>query len=471
MKARTKQFYGERGKGAFLGKENSMPEKLEYQLGDEEVKHLLQTLTSLKQLPFLQSQEDGVLMQALLQEVLAGCQASSGALFLTFHSDHQANMIRAQPHRLAGIGFDETDLQMMQKHLQKSENSFPSRFLHKVLELSVPLTLAHAPSISMHSQAHVFLDWEEALPLHLLKQRASLLLEEVSGGIKDMLIHLLLISRIRALEQEVAARSDDQMELFKSELLASVSHELRSPLASIKGYAATLLLHDRRIVREERLEFLRAIEQASKRLEEVVDRLLEMSLLETGKLILHLAPVNLIHLLQEALTAREMNAREKMEAATRPDKRPMVFQMQPIDQPEEDFITLADRQRLREVFDHVLSNAVNYSPDGGTITVGINRTHATALSMASQKQDLIEICIQDEGMGVSLAHQSRIFERFYRIDTSLTREINGLGLGLTFCERILELHQGQIWVESQEGLGSTFHIALPVNISSPLDTE
>jgi signal transduction histidine kinase len=273
-----------------------------------------------------------------------------------------------------------------------------------------------------------------------------------------------LLGKENTMQDELESRPEE-MEWFKSELMASVSHELRSPLASIKGYTATLLLHDRRIGREERLEFLHAIASASDRLEAVIDRLLEMSLLETGKLTLHLAPVNLVHLLREAFIARETSADDEASSARRSDRRSIVFQMQSLEQAEEAFVTFADRQRLREVFDHLLSNAVNYSPNGGTITVGISRSVSTSGRTTLPEDHLIEIWVRDEGMGISSAHQRRIFERFYRIDTSLTREVNGLGLGLAFCKRILQLHGGQIWMESETGQGSTFHVLLPASAS------
>src|SRR5438270_12745833 len=123
---------------------------------------------------------------------------------------------------------------------------------------------------------------------------------------KDREAHdMLSIERFHELEALTERKALHTMELLKAELLARVSHELRSPLASIKGYAATLLRHERRISREERHEFLVAIAAASDRLERIIDRLLEMSQLETGTLSIECSPVDVVRLAHEAITAAE----------------------------------------------------------------------------------------------------------------------------------------------------------------------
>jgi signal transduction histidine kinase len=142
-------------------------------------------------------------------------------------------------------------------------------------------------------------------------------------------------------------------------------------------------------------------------------------------------------------------------------------------------VILADRMRLREVFDNLLENAVNYSPEGGTIEVIIRPVFAfvsrerddshvrvgngesSGLQTGSQ-QPMIEIVIRDGGVGIPAGQLRAIFDRFHRVDTRLTREVNGLGLGLAICKHIIELHNGMIWAESEFGNGSTFHIWLPL---------
>jgi signal transduction histidine kinase len=150
--------------------------------------------------------------------------------------------------------------------------------------------------------------------------------------------------------------------------------------------------------------------------------------------------------------------------------------------PPEEPLIWADRQRIHEVFNHLLENALLYAPQGSTVEIVLR-----PLQLSSERQNLTkplhptlfnrqrsptrpaerqdfsgyEICIRDHGIGIADEHLEHIFERFYRIDTRLVREVNGLGVGLTICKYIVEMHGGQIWVESQVGQGSAFHLWFP----------
>jgi len=150
----------------------------------------------------------------------------------------------------------------------------------------------------------------------------------------------------------------------------------------------------------------------------------------------------------------------------------------------EELFIQADRHQLRRVLDHLLENAINYSPEGGTIEVvlrplpmsahrersdvsphqdddgGDGQTTSMPATLPGD-QELVEISVRDHGMAIPTEHLARIFEPFYRVDTRLSREVNGLGIGLAICKRIVELHGGRIWVESTVGAGTTFHVWLP----------
>src|ERR1700694_5208052 len=138
---------------------------------------------------------------------------------------------------------------------------------------------------------------------------------------------------------------------------------------------------------------------------------------------------------------------------------------------------MADPRRLREVLDNLLVNAINYSPEGGVIDVVVQPVQALLpagkaeallqsdgahierpdVQLDGQKlRQLVEICVCDYGLGIPAEHLDRIFDRFHRVDTRLTREVKGLGLGLAICKRIVELHNGVIWAESEVGQGSQF---------------
>lgn len=282
-----------------------------------------------------------------------------------------------------------------------------------------------------------------------------------------------------------------KVEFLKAELLSTVSHELRSPLASIKGYATTLLQHEHRISREERHEFLLAINEASDRLAVVIDHLLEMSQLDTGSIKIEPGSVNLVHLVREAITTAEQRfVASPLSGNPAHVQKRFTFILRLEDahgRPGgKEPIIQADRHRLRKVLDNLLENAVLYSPEGGTVEVKIrpigaqsqtDRFHSSAdhdesnatkrgfVSPAPESQQMIEICVQDNGISIPREQLEYVFESFHRLDTRLTREVNGLGLGLAICKRIVELHAGAIWAESTVGKGSTFHVWLPVERS------
>lgn len=313
------------------------------------------------------------------------------------------------------------------------------------------------------------------------------LLGRLEHAIGLVIVNILLAEHVQALENAVAKKSLTAMELLKAELLATVSHELRSPLASIKGYTATLLRHERRISREERHEFLLAIQSGSDRLETIIDRLLEVSLLETDSIQLQPAYVNLARLIQESVMVVQQRIGANL-------PRGITFNLRlsnSLGQPTlEEPILMGDPRRLREVLDNILENAVKYSPGGGAIDILVRPVHlplpaarSTARTRQAERKldnafyddaraeqptikrvsgEIIEIIICDYGIGIPDEHLDRIFERFHRVDTSLTREFNGIGLGLTICKRIIDLHGGDIWAESCSAGGSAFHIWLPV---------
>jgi two-component system phosphate regulon sensor histidine kinase PhoR len=267
------------------------------------------------------------------------------------------------------------------------------------------------------------------------------------------------------------------MELLEAELLGTISHELRSPLASIKGYAATLLRHERRLAREERHQFLLAINEACDRLEVIIERLLEVSQLETDQIMIQRSPVDVGRLANEAITVVE----ERVTAAL---PGHFIFRLQLEDAggaPGSSVpLILADPRRLREVLDNLLENAIKYSPEGGLVKVAIRpvvqvnpvakegdaprarKEHG--LETAYVPRNMLEICVSDEGQGIPIEHLERIFDRFHRVDTRLTREVNGLGLGLTICKFIVELHDGMIWAENRpHRKGSALYVRLPID--------
>ena len=303
-------------------------------------------------------------------------------------------------------------------------------------------------------------------------EKAHILLPHIADGAGAVIVNLLLAERVHELEHAAMREALEGMELLKAELLGTVSHELRSPLASIKGYAATLLRHERRLSREERHQFLLAINEASDRLEIIIERLLEMSQLDTKAIGLACSPVDVARLAQEAMTAAEQRV-----VTQHPDRFRFMLRVEKFDGMPASAVPLilADPRRLREVLDNLLENAIKYSPDGGTVTVLICPAEPDkvpgSLSIISREDArqlnnvlprMLEICVIDAGIGIPTEHLERIFDRFQRVDMRLTREVNGLGLGLAISRHIVEMHGGMIWAESPDQGGSIFHMLLPL---------
>ena len=323
-------------------------------------------------------------------------------------------------------------------------------------------------------QALIILGWH-GLENHTcvwLAERSRTLLPLVANASSAVIVSILMAERIHKLEAVTTREAIRQIELPKVELLASVSHELRSPLASIKGYAATLLRHERRLSREERRSFLLAINEGSDRLEIIIGRLLEMSQMDSGAITLQRFPVDVARLAQEAITAKQSLV------ALVAERFLFRLHLESIDGTPADSVPMieADPRRLRELLDNLLENAIKYSPEGGTITVTVRPIKQSLLSASSAENDadgqsplyqdlytcMLEICVKDSGIGIPTEHLERVFEPFHCVDMRLIREVNGLGLGLAICKRIVELHNGVIWAESSSGKGSAFHVLLPM---------
>jgi signal transduction histidine kinase len=451
----------------------------------------------------------------LLERLLVLCAAQRGALFLTGEPSKEAaedllssfsNSRILHPFALEGISQQEASalLQLFPSGEASIQTASGERsWVVSHLPLTVPCVEQQGHGEPGHAtieqargqttsplQAVVLLGWtgqEDAERTSSAAEKARAILPLVAEAVGAVLVNLLLAGRVHELQTALQKRSLQEMEWLKAELLATVSHELRSPLASIKGYAATLLRHERRISREERHEFLVAIAAASDRLERIIDRLLEMSQLETGTMSIERSPVDIVHLAHEALTAAEQ------ETSTQFPGR-FTFHLRLKDAAglptHEEPLILADPRRLREVLENLLENAITYSPQGGVIDVVVQPIQAllpagkssnrerkaealpqsddaslerTDVQLAGQKRrQMVEICVCDYGLGIPEEHLERIFDRFHRVDTRLTREVNGLGLGLTICKHIVELHEGVIWAESCPAGGSALHVRLPV---------
>jgi PAS domain S-box-containing protein len=231
--------------------------------------------------------------------------------------------------------------------------------------------------------------------------------------------------------------ADRMVEQVKSDFVAAVSHELRTPLTSIYGFAETLLRQDVPFGEEERRVFLGYIASESERLTEIVDQLLNVARLDAGDLQVELGRIDLGSVVSEVVgTVAESGA--------------MNGHNVEVDLPEEPLAAEADPEKVRQVFSILVENALRYSPQGGTVTVGARRN-----------ADRVEVRVVDEGMGIPAAERERIFRKFYRAESAARDGAAGTGLGLFIAKELVIAMGGRIWVDSIEGEGSSFSFELP----------
>jgi two-component system phosphate regulon sensor histidine kinase PhoR len=227
-----------------------------------------------------------------------------------------------------------------------------------------------------------------------------------------------------------------QLENTRQEFVANVSHELRTPLSLIKGYIETLLdgaCNDPAIA----TRFLQTIDKHVDRLSYLIEDLLTISRLESGQIVLNTQPVALRAAVNRVLDDLETRARAK---STR-----LSNQIPP------ELTALADADRLQQVLYNLIENAVKYGRAGGHVVVGGHGANGRK----------VQLWIQDDGPGIPPEAKARIFERFYRVDRARSRETGGTGLGLAIVKHIIQVHGGEVGVESEVGKGATFYFSLP----------
>jgi signal transduction histidine kinase len=271
-----------------------------------------------------------------------------------------------------------------------------------------------------------------------------------------------VLEELRRNERMLATKNKELQRVtkLKSEFLANMSHELRTPLNAIIGFSDLLLTEGLGPLEEQQKEFLEAILRNGRHLLGLINDVLDLSKIEAGRMTLSLAPVDVREVVAAAVADTASLRSSKGQECT-------------VDLPEGTSLEiLADGVRVRQVLFNLLSNASKFTGDEGRITVSAVRTvapmpvtqntrHGEPLRLSPR--DVVWISVSDTGQGIKPEDQAKLFQEFSQVDASASRAAQGTGLGLALCKRFLEMHGGQIGVESIYGKGSTFWFLLPVD--------
>ncbi len=243
-----------------------------------------------------------------------------------------------------------------------------------------------------------------------------------------------------------------EVDRLKSNFLATVSHELRTPLTSVIGYSEMLIEGLAGALNGEQKEYVQIIMEKGDHLLQLITGILDVSRVDSGPL----------HLAREALPLSEMAAAILSAMAPLARRKRVELRLEARERvPRVD----ADRERLRQVVIHLVGNAIKFTPEGGRVVVSLE------VGGLSRDEDLVDAAggpvgvrlrVADSGIGIAPDKQVRIFEPFFQVDQSSTREYGGTGLGLTLVKSYVEAHGGRVWVDSELGRGSAFTITLPL---------
>jgi len=336
--------------------------------------------------------------------------------------------------------------------LQRTRIGLDDTFLGKAAMLGRPMELPDLRDVPLDSHLSVLAegDWRSLVAVPMLREGrivgAMVVRRHAPGHVPEEICDLLetfasqsalaLINAqlYRRLEQQAAAL--EIASVHKSEFLASMSHELRTPLNAIIGFSEVLLERMFGELNEHQDDYMRDIWSSGKHLLELVNDILDLSKIEAGEMVLDRSEVDVRESLEYCLSlVRERALKQGVLLSLEVDPA-----LGPID---------ADRLRFRQVVLNLLSNAVKFTPEGGHVDV----------RASIRGRDLV-VTVADNGVGVAPEDRQRIFDSFQQ-GSRAQGEAEGTGLGLALTKRIVELHDGEIWLESDVGKGSTFGFALP----------
>lgn len=287
----------------------------------------------------------------------------------------------------------------------------------------------------LENQEQVVLDLSDD-DQDLILHASFALIQRESGFISGLVCVLHDVTEQQKIDQD------------RKRFVSNVSHELRTPLTSMKSYIEALVegaWKDPEVAPN----FLKVTQEETDRMMRMINDLLNLSRMDLGTARLEREYVNLNELFNHILDRFDMILKN----SDKPDKNYSIKR----DFTRRDIWVEVDTDKIQQVLDNIMNNAIKYSPDGGVITCRLLETHRHVI-----------LSISDQGLGIPRKDLGKIFDRFYRVDKARSRKQGGTGLGLAISKEVIEAHRGRVWVDSQEGKGSTFYISLPYE---PIDSD
>jgi PAS domain S-box-containing protein len=286
--------------------------------------------------------------------------------------------------------------------------------------------------------------WGEAR-ISLIKKGMKII--GIQGVVRDITEKKGLEEKLREYHQKLQQSYEELMEAdrAKTEFVSNITHELLTPLTSIKGFVELLGEESIGTINPEQKKSLDIILRNSDRLIRLIKELLDSTRIENNKFVMQLKNVSLENIILKSIQDIHPQANEKQIT--------IIEEIQPLTQ------IWGDDERLMQVIRNLLINAIKFTPHNGKITIN-----------SSSENEYVKISISDTGIGIPKDKLSTIFERFYQVDGSASRKYGGVGLGLSICKSIIDKHNGSIWAQSN-GIGSTFHIVLPKYGLNPEDKD
>lgn len=381
-------------------------------LEDREVQFVVRDITSRKKSEKME-RENKERLKKLIDNTLCG-------ILLVDASTHEIVEVNQAAEEVIGLPKDKLIGNVCHKFICPAEvNKCPITDLGQTVERSERVLLSNGR--------------DEHLPV--LKSVVP-----VKIGEKEFLIESFIdLSERKKAEQELlqAKLAAESANRSKSEFLTNMSHELRTPLTAIIGFSDVMLGGMSGEFNEQNKKFLNNIANSGKHLLTLINNILDLSKIEAGKMELELEMFSVHEVFNDTRAVTSALALKKDIS--------MKFNVEP------EISIYADRIRFKQVIYNLMSNAIKFTPKGGSVDVSVAKTG-----------DSVRVSVSDTGIGISEENQKLLFQPFRQVDSSINRQYDGTGLGLALVRKFVELHGGRVWVESETGKGSTFTFELPL---------